>query len=276
MKPLRGFVVALLLLGACSGTAHAQSVTVYTSRADFVAAAGALPTLDFEGPEVLASSVSVPGVTFSSVPDGSNLEIYLISPATYPAITSNVLASNRNFQPLFATFDGSVNAVGTDLLSLVSGSQLLVTVSGPHGDTIHPVAVLPDTPVFFGVIVDGGSITRVTVTPDPLLGFAAVDNFAFGVASPPVPPDPLKQALEDLFASVEAGLADGSISAGNGSALNAHLQSVRRTWAAGDRVGLANALTALRNFVRARSGKTITAARAAHLLEAIQRALQHL
>ncbi|MBI3910869.1 MAG: hypothetical protein HY320_08040 [Armatimonadetes bacterium] len=271
MKVLRSFALGLWLMACCAGTAHAQEVQVFTSRAPFDAATSgaALHTLDFEGAEVQAQELVYPGVTFSSN-DATVEGLWIISPFYYGGITSNVLVGNHSSNSVIATFAEGTNAVGTDLFSLVEGSYLFVTLSTTAGEMTIPLSVVPDAPVFLGVVVKGGALLRMTVSPEDG-AYAAVDNFACGT----VVFDPLPQALAALFASVGEGIEDGTIHC-RGNALSALLDRVQRAWDAADRAQLRVALRALYNFVRARAGKCIAWERARALVEIIRQAQDNL
>lgn len=264
MKTLRLIALTVALCSTVAARADAQQPVVAATRAEFHAAVGAaLHTHDFEGPTGFLRKLELPPAAFSSL-DGSDQDLFILGPETLPALPGNVLASNQNSNPLVVDLAPGTNAVGTDLLSLVVGTRLLVTVTTPAGETSFPVDVATDAPTFVGVVVPGGQITRVTVTPEAG-AYAATDNFAAGTVVAP-PADPLRAALEALVACASEGVADGSIRHPV-KPLETHLAKVLRAYEKGKQPQFDNALGAFANFVRARSGKSIHPARAAQLLE---------
>lgn len=268
MTGLRGVLAGLVLLLGFAGRAMAAEVHVFADPAAFAAAAGSdLAPIDFEGEEQQAATLAYPCVTFSSV-EGTDQDLYIVSPATYSPLTSNVLVSNRNFNPLIATFTEPTAGAAAELYSLVGGSALTVSVVTSAGTSEHVVLVTPDTSTFFGVVVEGATLEQLIVTPEEG-AFAGVDHF---VCVPPAPDDPVGSALEALFAAVEAGVRDGSIALGD-RGLEARLAVLRRAWEAGAYDQLAGVLRSLAPYVRARIGRGIAPATGNHLLERIAAAL---
>jgi len=268
MTRLRGVLVGLVLWFGFTGRALAAEVHLFTDPAAFAAAAGGdLTPIDFEGEEQQAATLTYPCVTFSSL-EGTDQDLYIVSPATYSPLTSNVLVSNRNFNPLIATFTEPTAGAAAELYSLVGGSTLTVSVHTSDGTTEHVVPVTPDVPTFFGVLVKGATLEQLVVTPE-FGAFAGVDHF---VCVPPAPEDPVGSALEALFAAVEAGVRDGSIALRD-RGLAARLAVLRRAWEAGDYEQMAGVLHSLVPYVRARIGRGIAPATGNDLLELIAAAL---
>ncbi len=205
------FAVAALLWMGGTRPAAAQA-QVFSDRATWSAAAGSINTLDFEDLTDLefVQTVSYPGVTFSST-DGDPQDLVAISPESFsfPSLQSRVLASNRNSNPLIATFASTVRSVGLDVLAVPTGGSLSVTVETGAGSQQVDVALTDGGPAFVGFIAPSG-ILRVTVAnPAGQTAFACSDNFSFGGV--PDSTNPALDSLDRLKAAVEAGITDGTI-----------------------------------------------------------------
>jgi hypothetical protein len=209
--PLLFAAAALLWMGG-SRPASAQS-QVFSDRASWSTAAGAVTTRDFEelSDDNLFQTLAYPGVTFSST-DADPQDLRPLSPDSFsfPSLTSRALASNRNFNPLVATFSPAVRAVGLDVVVVPTGGALSVTVETTAGSQQVDVALTDGGPAFIGFVADSG-ISRVTVAnPAGQSAFVCVDNVSYGGSSGGGT-NPALTSLDLLKASVEAGIADGSI-----------------------------------------------------------------
>lgn len=205
------FAVAALLWMGGTRPAAAQA-QVFSDRANWSASAGTVNTLDFEelNDLVFVQTVSYPGVTFSST-DGDPQDLVAISPESFsfPSLQSRVLASNRNSNPLIATFSSPVRSVGLDVLVVPGGKSLTVTVETGDGPQQVDVPLTDGGPAFVGFVAERG-ITRITIAnPAGQEAFACSDNFSFGGEITPT--NPALDSLDRLKAAIEAGITDGTI-----------------------------------------------------------------
>ena len=260
--PLFLAAAAMLWLGGARPAA-AQS-QVFADRATWAASAGTVQTRDFEelSDDQFFQTVSYDGVTFSSL-DGTTEDLRPVSPETFsfPSLLSRALASNLNFNPMVATFSPAVRAVGLDVLVVPTGRSLSVTVETGAGSQQLDVALTDGGPAFVGFIAPSG-ITRVTVAnaPDQEV-FVCVDNVSYGGV--PDGGNPALAKLDALKASVEAGMADGTIKK-VGKSLLKKVASARAAAVRGKNQPATKKLKAFKNQVTA-AKKKIAPAKAAEL-----------
>lgn len=258
------FAAAALLWMGSSRPAAAQA-QVFSDQATWSAAAGTVVTRDFEELTDLefVETVSYDGVTFSST-DGDPQDIVAISPDVVSAasVQSRVLASNRNSNPLIATFSSPVRAVGLDVLAFPTGTSFSVTVETGGGLQQVDVALTDGGPSFIGFVAPSG-ITEVTIAnPAGQEVFVCTDNFSYG-GVPDSGEDPVLACLDSLKASVEAGIADGSIK-NVGKSLLKKVASARAAVERGKARPAVNKLNAFKNAVKG-AKKKIAPAKAAEL-----------
>jgi hypothetical protein len=268
------WLTPVLALGIFAAPAQAQQVQVFNDRAAFNSAAGA--QLDTQAFEDLSDGSPFQALTYGRATfhstDGDPQDLVAHSPDTlpFPAVQSRTLFSNRNFNPMVVDFDPAVTAVGADVLQVVDGDGVVVTVEGSDGTQSFPVSYVAGGPAFVGFVASAGTINRVTVSnPAGVQQFVGVDNVSYGDAPQGggggEEEGDLKARFERLAAAIVAGTQDGSIRRIGPSLL----AKVKLAWAAVERGRHRNAvrkLQALARELRVQRGRRITAARANELL----------
>lgn len=179
-KIFTGLVAGIFLFGFV-GMVRAATLTTYSNEASFLAAAGSgLNLLDFEGlgGNTYQTYDSGNGVVFSS--SNTTSSALFAAPAGYsPDIISDSLFGNYYGSTLIADFSTGVTAVGSELISWITGSTLSVAVEDELG-TIFNYSVVAN-PAYLGLIATGGEIVNITYSPGAQT--VGVDNFYFGQAS---------------------------------------------------------------------------------------------
>lgn len=169
----------------CANPVKATLLSVFGDEASFLSAAGSgLNFVDFEGlgGNTYNTYDTGLGAVFSS--SNTSSAALFVAPAGFsPDITSDSLFGNVYGSTLIAEFSPNVTAVGSELISWVSDSTLLVTVEDLFGNvSSYNVSANPG---YFGLIAYGGDITSITYSPGAET--VGVDNFYFGTAAVPEP-----------------------------------------------------------------------------------------
>jgi hypothetical protein len=268
-----GLAAALL----AAGPIQAGEGITYTDRAAFAAALkGGGTCIDFDEPrsvyqmDILAYPDQ--GVQFRSSFDVEPSYLRVLTPDDFP-VPSNILIADRSHHSLDAQFDSPVGAFGADLYSLF-GNTVVITLHFTDGATAsHTAFTDGDGSVFFGFVGTADTLSKISFS-NVSTGFVGIDDFCFGTL--PADGDPGSGVtLADLLEAIVAGLADGSIRR-IGRSLLAKVHAAEAALEA-DRPQVAEAaLLALREQVRAQSGKQIDAALASDLVEMIEACLQSL
>jgi hypothetical protein len=268
-----GALLTIILVGA-PRPASAQGVQLFTDRGVFTTAAGSgLTSVDFDGLTDGAQSqtLAVPGALFHSL-DGDTADLMVVSPDTYsfPALTSRVLLSNRNFNPMVVDFSPQAAAVGLDVLALPTGAGLVVTVEGTEGSQAFEVPLTDGGPAFIGFVAPSGGISRISIANAAgQNAYVGVDNVSFG-AVPPA--DPLARCLDRLSAAIAEGRADGSIRT-RGQELERKVATARAALAQKKGRAALAMLRSLRAQVREQRGRKMARARAEQLVGLIDQCL---
>jgi hypothetical protein len=204
MNITKHFAVAALAAAATLGSAHAATVSLFGTRADFLTGIGAVPTLtqDFEGYATGANLVGVdvlPGISVST-----NLDSLTVFNSA--SLGKSAFASTRN-QPeaiYNINFTGDTKAFGFDIAAFnpdTPGPGFLSFFFADGDTTYTLIPVLPSNateqdPLFFGV-VSSSPLTSIKWSEGPEInGFSCceetgLDNF---VTLSPIP-EPSSWAL---------------------------------------------------------------------------------
>jgi hypothetical protein len=256
------FAAAALLWMGGSRPAAAQA-QVFSDRATWSSAAGSVVTRDFEELTDLeyVQTVSYDDVSFSST-EGHERDLVAVSPTIFDNLSSRVLVSNRNSNPMVATFSSPVKSVGLDVVTLYGGTGLSATIETVDGSQQVDIPLPGGVPAFIGFISDSG-ITSVTVSnPQGQNDFACVDNVSYGGNDAPA--DPASACLDNLEAAIAAGIAGGSIK-NIGNSLLGKIAEARAYLAGGDDANAVGVLKAFKKELKAQTGKKIASAKAAEL-----------
>ncbi|UCG56655.1 MAG: hypothetical protein JSU70_17545 [Phycisphaerales bacterium] len=199
----------LLVVYACVGLAlivprveAAVTYTTYADQASFLAAAGGgagLAFEDFEGfggetLQTLDTTTSQgpispgdipPGVVFSST-NGYADDLYIAPAGFSPAIVTDSLFANYIGTPLIVDFAPGVTAVGSDVISWVTGATITISlVDGDGAGYVETTTPTDTSPSYFGLVATSGQIVRLEYAPGA--DTAGIDNIHFGRASPVIP-----------------------------------------------------------------------------------------
>ena len=176
MKVFYKAAMASMLAIAVAGTASAAT-TMYTDRAAFEAAAGALTTEDFSGAPSSAFTYGVHGGTVAIAGGASS---YAVNGTDY--LDTDIAGTPIDPGTLTITFTSAITAFGADFFSL--NNNVPRTYLNVGGTEFNP---LPDSPAFLGFISDTG-FTTVTFF-NPLDGgnddHFGLDNLSYGAAPEP-------------------------------------------------------------------------------------------
>jgi PEP-CTERM motif len=198
-KHLTVAALAAASLFVSVGSAHAATVTLFGTRAEFLTGVGAVPTVtqDFESFATGASLIGVdvlPGISLSTNLDSLTVfnsagigKIAFAQSRTQPEALYNI------------NFSGNTKAFGFDIAAFdpaTPGPGFLSFFFADGDTTYTSIPVLPTNAteqdsLFFGVI-SSSALTRITWSEGPETGFncceeTGLDNFITAGVSAPIP-----------------------------------------------------------------------------------------
>ncbi|MFG0259585.1 MAG: hypothetical protein ACF8LK_04450 [Phycisphaerales bacterium JB041] len=193
------FTLAFCGLPAVSASA-APTIIEYSARGDLTAAASALDTWDFQDvaldgsdrnqADAFTKSGLFSDVTFSGT---ASTGVDLVVLGTSFGVPSKSLFSNRNGEPIEASFSTGITAAGFDMGSLFGSSGgVELILRDAHGTALLTRSFTADQSLdqFFGFTIEDGLVHSIQfrgTDPGPTANLAGFDNFTWGFTTVPLP-----------------------------------------------------------------------------------------
>ena len=182
-------VLILTLMIATLSAVSQAGVTVYTNRSTWLAATSGVTNIDFNGIAAVGSFVGygsgpavIGGATFTS-----NDSMFVIDPAYYGfPYPDGFFNADYNIPNLVTiVLPGSYTAVGFDFGSLFSGGASFdVTVGGAGPFTVTSTGSTQDGVLGFAGFISTSAFNTVVLSMPDASSYNAVDNLAYGGATP--------------------------------------------------------------------------------------------